>query len=113
MPPSGREPELHVAPEKAASIPRDRDRPRASALRTFSIGDAKGQHSSGPTGQVLRSGVARCYAGPLARPGSIVQEPENCTPLSMNISGARSVPFTRAGTYSSIASVATTEPVKL
>jgi hypothetical protein len=30
--------------------------------------------------------------------GAMVQLPENCTPLSMNTSGACSVPETRAGT---------------
>ena len=42
-------------------------------------------------------------SAPSAR-GSMVHEPENWTPLSMKISGARSVPDTFAGTYSSMLS---------
>ena len=42
--------------------------------------------------------------------GAIVHVPENCTPLSMKISGECRVPETRAGTYSSMARAARTLP---
>ena len=42
-----------------------------------------------------------------------MQFPENCTPLSMKISGACRLPVTLAGTYSSMLSRARTLPVTL
>jgi hypothetical protein len=54
---------------------------------------ASGRYAAPEVGQ-----ERRCQGAGASSMGAIVQVPENCTPLSMNISGECRVPETRAGT---------------